>query len=67
MGERLLAMVAVWLLSPLHALADRLAYSKIRAGLGVQKAIVSGGGALPPLTDDWCAGNAFPHAFSTDG
>lgn len=46
-------MAAIWLLSPVHALADKIAYSKIRAGLGVQKCIVSGGGALPPQTDDW--------------
>lgn len=51
-------MLAVWVLSPIHALADRLAYSKIRAGLGVQKCVVSGGGALPPHTDDWCGSRA---------
>lgn len=52
------AMLAVWVFSPIHALADRMAYSKIRAGLGVQKAVVSGGGALPPHTDDWCGDGA---------
>lgn len=53
MGERLLAMMVCWVLTPVHAVADMLAYRKIRKGLGVSKCIVSGGGALAPHLDDW--------------
>ena len=30
-----------------------LVYSKIRAALGISRAVVSGGGSLPPALDDW--------------
>ena len=53
MAEKLWAAALVFVLAPLHRLADRLVCSKVRAGLGVRKAVVSGGGALAPHLDDW--------------
>lgn len=46
-----LAAVTAALLLPLHLLAVRLVYSKIRAALGIRKAAISGGGSLPPHVD----------------
>ena len=34
-------------------LGQVLVYSKIRAALGISRAVVSGGGSLPPALDDW--------------
>lgn len=53
------ALAAAWaavvaaLLRPLRALADALVFAKVRAALGVRKAVVCGGGALPRHVDDF--------------
>jgi long-chain acyl-CoA synthetase len=41
------------LLAPLHALAARVVYAKIRAALGVQRTVISGGGSLAAHLDDF--------------
>ncbi|MEO1673607.1 MAG: AMP-binding protein, partial [Cyanobacteria bacterium J06631_2] len=40
-------------LYPIHALADKLVYRKIRAGIGNIKAVCSGGGSLAKYLDDF--------------
>ena len=46
-AERFLAKIKTALLTPLHRLADKLVYSKVRQGVGGNlKTIVSGGGSL---------------------
>lgn len=46
-AERLLAKIKTALLTPLHRLADKLVYSKVRQGVGGNlKTVVSGGGSL---------------------
>jgi long-chain acyl-CoA synthetase len=51
-SERLFAKLQASLLAPLHLLADRLAYQKIRAAVGGQlKTLVSGGGSLAGYLD----------------
>ncbi|PSP16962.1 MAG: long-chain fatty acid--CoA ligase, partial [Cyanobacteria bacterium QS_8_64_29] len=53
-AKRLGASTLAALLAPLHALADRLVYRTIRAGVGgCLKATISGGGALPRYIDDF--------------
>ncbi|WP_448572125.1 AMP-dependent synthetase/ligase [Trichothermofontia sp.] len=50
--QRLWANLRSRLWWPLHALADRLVYRPIRAGLGGElRAVISGGGSLPPHID----------------
>jgi long-chain acyl-CoA synthetase len=53
-SERLLARVQSMLLAPLHALADRLVYQKVREGLGSNiKTLTSGGGSLAMHLDNF--------------
>jgi long-chain acyl-CoA synthetase len=51
--ERSLANLKAGSLYPLHALADKLVYRKIRAGVGNIKAVCSGGGSLAKYLDDF--------------
>lgn len=41
------------LLRPLHMLASKLVYSKIREALGIRKTVISGGGSLATHLDDF--------------
>ncbi|KAL9237846.1 hypothetical protein vseg_012346 [Gypsophila vaccaria] len=41
------ARIAAAILWPIHALAKKLVYSKIRSAVGISKAGISGGGSLP--------------------
>jgi long-chain acyl-CoA synthetase len=51
-SERLRAKLQAAILAPLHLLADRLAYQKIRAAVGGElKTLVSGGGSLAGYLD----------------
>ena len=52
---RLWAALMTWLLRPLYLLADKLVYSRIRAGAGVHKVkcVVTGGGSFGRPLDDW--------------
>jgi long-chain acyl-CoA synthetase len=52
-GERAIAKVKAATLYPVHALADKLVYRKIRAGIGNIKAVCSGGGSLAKYLDDF--------------
>lgn len=52
-GERAIAKVKAASLYPVHALADKLVYRKIRAGIGNIKAVCSGGGSLAKYLDDF--------------
>jgi long-chain acyl-CoA synthetase len=52
-GVRAIAKVKAATLYPIHALADRLIYRKIRAGIGNIKAVCSGGGSLAKYLDDF--------------
>ncbi|CAN8270494.1 unnamed protein product [Cochlearia groenlandica] len=45
------ARVVAFVLWPLHMLAEKLVYKKIRSAIGVTKAGVSGGGSLPMHVD----------------
>ncbi|CAI5464511.1 unnamed protein product [Closterium sp. Yama58-4] len=47
LGAGLLALV----LLPLHLLAEKLLYTKVKAAIGIKKAAVSGGGSLPSHVD----------------
>lgn len=47
------AVIMSVLLRPLAALADRLAFAKVRSGLGVRKGVISGGGSLQLHLDDF--------------
>ncbi|CAI7822253.1 unnamed protein product [Closterium sp. NIES-54] len=47
LGSGLLALV----LLPLHLLAEKLVYTKVKAAIGIKKAAVSGGGSLPSHVD----------------
>jgi long-chain acyl-CoA synthetase len=49
--RRAAAALVAAILAPLHALARLLVWAKVRAGLGVTKAVVSGGASLPPHLD----------------
>ena len=51
--ERSLADFKAGSLYPVHALADKLVYRKIRAGVGNIKAVCSGGGSLAKYLDDF--------------
>jgi long-chain acyl-CoA synthetase len=51
--ERAIAKVKAATLYPVHALADKLVYRKIRAGIGNIKAVCSGGGSLAKYLDDF--------------
>ena len=51
--ERSLAKLKAASLYPVHALADKLVYHKIRAGVGNIKAVCSGGGSLAKYLDDF--------------
>ena len=52
-GERTIARVKAASLYPVHALADKLVYRKIRDGIGNIKAVCSGGGSLAKYLDDF--------------
>jgi long-chain acyl-CoA synthetase len=52
-GERAIAKLKAATLYPVHALADKLVYRKIRAGIGNIKAVCSGGGSLAKYLDDF--------------
>lgn len=52
-GERAIAKLKAASLYPVHALADKLVYHKIRAGIGNIKAVCSGGGSLAKYLDDF--------------
>lgn len=49
----LLARVVAAVTSPLHRLAEKLVYPKVREGIAVRGAVVSGGGSLPNHLDDF--------------
>ena len=51
--ERSLADLKAGSLYPIHALADKLVYRKIRDGVGNIKAVCSGGGSLAKYLDDF--------------
>ncbi|WP_295613696.1 AMP-binding protein [Chamaesiphon sp. GL140_3_metabinner_50] len=52
MGQKLNARIQMSLLAPIHAIADKLVYSKIRAATGGKiKNIISGGGSLAKHLD----------------
>ena len=48
-----LARVVAAITAPLHRLAEKLVYPKVREGLAIKSAIVSGGGSLPTHLDDF--------------
>lgn len=52
-AERSLARLKAASLYPIHALANKLVYKKIRAGVGNIKAVCSGGGSLAKYLDDF--------------
>ncbi|MEL6495448.1 MAG: AMP-binding protein [Cyanobacteria bacterium J06623_7] len=52
-GARAIAKAKAIFLYPLHFLADKLVYRKIRAGIGNIKAVCSGGGSLAKYLDDF--------------
>ena len=52
-GERAIAKLQAASLYPVHALADKLVYRKIRQGIGNIKAVCSGGGSLAKYLDDF--------------
>ncbi|GER34117.1 long-chain-fatty-acid CoA ligase [Striga asiatica] len=47
----LLARIIGTILWPLHALANKIVYSKIHSAIGISKAGISGGGSLAPHVD----------------
>ena len=51
--QRSLADLKAGTLYPIHALADKLVYRKIRDGIGNIKAVCSGGGSLAKYLDDF--------------
>ncbi|MGF1587974.1 MAG: AMP-binding protein [Pleurocapsa sp.] len=51
--ERAIAKLKAASLYPVHALADKVVYRKIRAGVGNIKAVCSGGGSLAKYLDDF--------------
>ncbi|MGB5711902.1 MAG: AMP-binding protein, partial [Waterburya sp.] len=51
--KRSLAKLKATTLYPIHALADKLVYRKIRDGVGNIKAVCSGGGSLAKYLDDF--------------
>lgn len=54
MGERIAANIQKIFLSPVHALAEKIVYSKVREATGGRvKQLISGGGALAKHIDDF--------------
>lgn len=53
MFAAMLAKVVAAITFPLHNLAQRLVYPKVRKGLGVKDVIISGGASLPAHLDDF--------------
>jgi long-chain acyl-CoA synthetase len=51
--QRSLASIKAGTLAPIHALADKLVYRKIRDGVGNIKAVCSGGGSLAKYLDNF--------------
>jgi len=51
--QRIVAMVQTAALFPLHALADKLVYQKVRAGIGDLYQVLSGGGSLAMHLDNF--------------
>ncbi|KAG8662022.1 probable acyl-activating enzyme 16, chloroplastic isoform X2 [Manihot esculenta] len=47
------ARIVAAILLPMHILADKLVYSKIRSAIGMSKAGISGGGSLPSYVDEF--------------
>ena len=52
-SERIKAKLKAATLAPVHALANKLVYRKIRAAVGNIKAVCSGGGSLAKYLDDF--------------
>ena len=52
-SDRAIARLQATALAPVHALADKLVYRKIRDGIGNIKAVCSGGGSLAKYLDDF--------------
>ena len=52
-SDRAIAKLKATSLYPVHALADKLVYRKIRDGVGNIKAVCSGGGSLAKYLDDF--------------
>ena len=52
-ATRAIAKAKAAALYPIHVLADKLVYRKIRAGIGNIKAVCSGGGSLAKYLDDF--------------
>lgn len=50
-GQWIAASLVATVLLPLHLLANVLVYKKIREALTIRKALISGGGSLPPHVD----------------
>lgn len=50
-GQWIVASLVATVLLPLHLLATVLVYKKIRGALTIRKALISGGGSLPPHVD----------------
>ncbi|KAK3237675.1 Long-chain-fatty-acid--[acyl-carrier-protein] ligase AEE15, chloroplastic [Cymbomonas tetramitiformis] len=50
---RLKALLLAALLRPVHQVADKIVYSKVRERVGVQKAVISGGGSLATHLDEF--------------
>jgi len=51
--ETVMATLLSLLLAPLHALAQRLVFAKVREAVGIRYNVISGGGALAPHLDDF--------------
>ncbi|XP_058009782.1 probable acyl-activating enzyme 16, chloroplastic isoform X2 [Hevea brasiliensis] len=51
--DYLWARIIAAILLPVHKLADKLVYSKIRSAIGMSKAGISGGGSLPSYVDEF--------------
>jgi long-chain acyl-CoA synthetase len=50
--QKLIAQIQTWLLAPLHALADKIVYQKVRQATGGKiQQVISGGGSLPKHID----------------
>lgn len=50
-GQWIAASLVATVLLPIHLLANVLVYKKIRGALTIRKALISGGGSLPPHVD----------------
>ncbi|KAG1659137.1 hypothetical protein FOA52_013806 [Chlamydomonas sp. UWO 241] len=51
--QLLMATLLATLLAPLHALAQKLVFAKVRDAVGIKQTVISGGGALAPHLDDF--------------